>query len=786
LSRLVLLTACFAAGILLADHTDLPTGAWTGIALVGVPLALRPRWGLAGAAVLTVAAGGCALALRLETADAHEIHRELRVTLEGTVGSARRAERGVRVLLEDVQNATGSRPVLPSRVEVFVPRGKVPALERAETGERWRLRVRLRPPRTRWNPGGLQSSDRLRRRGIGAIAIPLEPPLVARLPGREPPRWLAPLHAVRRRGAEELREHGRGGALLAALGLGERGALSWDVRRAFSRLGLSHLLAVSGLHLALGAALFYSLARRALARVPGLAGRMDVRLPALALAAVAACAQALLSGWGVPVQRALVLLLATAIAVGRGRPARRLEPLALAALCVLAVDPASLFEVGAQLSFAASAALLLSVPAEAREGRFAWLSAALRAPATAGAVTAPLVARAWGGVAPLGLLANVIAVPWVALVLLPAALLASLVAGLAPSGCAQLLLAAVSGLADLTLVVVEAAARIAPQPSLGRAPVLGWWLVAVAVAVASLTSRSTAARVAAWLVVVAVLECAPSRTVEPEPPRLVVLDVGHGDAIVVQGREGALLVDGALALPEGLDRGERTVLPALAALGITSLDLVVATHADLDHRGGLPSVLRALPVGALWLPFAGLDDPDFAELLAAAEARGVPVLERGRGSPLGSFGDVVVEPIWPPLGADVGSRNDGSLVVRVSVAGSRLLLAGDVGPLAEAAMARRGGLSAEILLLPHHGSRTSSTPPFLDAVDPLLVVASAPCGGRFRTPHPDVVERVRTRALPLWWTGRDGAVIVGLGGRVVARALGPVAASCWADAQAGE
>jgi competence protein ComEC len=160
------------------------------------------------------------------------------------------------------------------------------------------------------------------------------------------------------------------------------------------------------------------------------------------------------------------------------------------------------------------------------------------------------------------------------------------------------------------------------------------------------------------------------------------------------------------------------------------------------------------------------------------------VRERGAGSPARHFGDVVVEPIWPPQGADLGSRNDGSLVVRISTAGTRILLAGDVGPAAEAALSRRGGLSADVLLLPHHGSRTSSTASFLDAVSPLMAVASAPCGGRFRTPHPDVLARVRARALPLWWTGRDGAVVVGLGERLVARALGPVAGSCWADPQA--
>jgi competence protein ComEC len=610
--------------------------------------------------------------------------------------------------------------------------------------------------------------------------VPVEPSLAVRLPGREGARWLAPLHEARQRAAERLEAHGRGGALLAALGLGERGALPSDVRAAFAQLGLAHLLAVSGLHLALGAALLYGLARRLLARLPRLAARVDVRIPALAFACVGAIVQALLSGFGVPVRRALVLVLATAAAVGRGRPARRVQPLALAALCILAVDPAALFDVGAQLSFVASAALLLSARADGRGGRLAQLAASLRAPASAGAATAPFVARAWGGVAAVGLLANAIAVPWVAWVLLPVALTVSLLAAWAPSGLAEMPLAAASRLAELTLAAAEAAARVAPPVIVGRTPALGWWLGSLAIVVASLAARSTSARVVGWAAVVGVLYLAPPQAILPAPPRLVVLDVGHGDAFVVQGREVALLVDGALALPDGLDLGEREILPALAALGITRLDLVVATHADLDHRGGLPAVLRRVPVAVLWLPFGGLVDPDFAELLAVAADRGVPVHERGLGSPPRTFGDVLVEPLWPPRAGTTLTRNDGSLVVRVRVAGTRLLLAGDVGSRAEHALAGRGGLEADVLLLPHHGSRTSSTRALLAAVDPLVVVASAPCGGRFRTPHPEVIERVRERRLPLWWTGRDGAVIVGLGERPIVRGVGPVAGSCWA------
>ena len=232
-----------------------------------------------------------------------------------------------------------------------------------------------------------------------------------------------------------------------------------------------------------------------------------------------------------------------------------------------------------------------------------------------------------------------------------------------------------------------------------------------------------------------------------------------------------LLVDAGGAFPGG-DLGRRAVVPALRALGIQRLDLVVASHADLDHRGGLPAVLAALPVGAVWIPAGTAEEPAFARLLEAARARAVPVFERGAGSPTAAIGDLRVTPLWPPGRSGVRSRNDSSLVVRVEVGGRRVLLPGDVEAAAEAALVAGGAeLRAEVLVLPHHGSRSSSSRAFLEAVAPELAVASAPWQGRFGMPHREVLERARAAGIPVWWTGRDGAVLVGLGQPLVAWGL---------------
>jgi competence protein ComEC len=231
-----------------------------------------------------------------------------------------------------------------------------------------------------------------------------------------------------------------------------------------------------------------------------------------------------------------------------------------------------------------------------------------------------------------------------------------------------------------------------------------------------------------------------------------------------------VLVDGGGAAL-GLDVGARAVVPTLRALGVRRIDLLVASHADLDHRGGLPAVLAALPVGEIWVPATDADDAGFAAVRAAAAADGVPVRARGAGDPPARAGDLAVRALWPPREvawhARVRERNDRSLVIHVAVEGRSVLVPGDLEAAGEAALlAGEAALDADVLALGHHGSRSSSTAAFLRAVGARVAVASAPCAGRFGMPHAEAVQRVADAGASLWWTGRDGAVIVGLGERL--------------------
>jgi competence protein ComEC len=747
-----------ALGIALGDQCDAPP--WVALlpAVAGCAFALARRFRAAAAVALACAAGLHAQAVRLADARLASAGDAREVVVEGVVERRSAAIAPRWIELEEVRGAG------VARVRVFSTRPG--DLDEWLPGDRLRARLRIAPLRWARNPGDGDPLRRLWRAGLAVGgALPHPSLAVARTPASAP---RVALHRLRARIAAALGEAGDGAGLLRGLALGDAEALAPDDRDAFHRLGLEHALSVSGLHLTWVSAAIYALCRAALRRSAWLAARADTRRVALVPATLAALAYAALAGWGVPVRRSLLVVLAAGLAVLRGRPQLAGASLSAAALWVLAEEPDALFQPGAQLSFAAVAAFVWALRRPiVRERRVA---STLRTSATAIAATAPIVAWHGGGVSCAALAANWLALPWLGIAVLPAALTAAVAAALDLPGASALIRAA----GWLSSVTVDALAWIARAlPALDRAaPATSWWIASLGLAAIGFAARATAVRVAVALALAGLLAIAPPAPISPPPPRLVVLDVGQGDAAVVQGRRGVVLVDAGPARDD-FDAGERRVVPALRALGVERLDVVIATHADLDHRGGLPAVLRSVPVGELWLPFGAIGDPGFRDAVAAARAAGTAVREAGRGSPRRAVGELVVDPLWPPKSGR-GTRNQRSLVVRITApSGLRVLLPGDLDARAEAQLlAREPDPRADVLLLPHHGSRGSSSAAFLDAVAPRLAIASAPCRSKFGMPHPDVRARLAERAVPLAWTGRDGALRLALRGPLAPQGIG--------------
>jgi succinate-semialdehyde dehydrogenase/glutarate-semialdehyde dehydrogenase len=760
-----LLVAGFALGELLGDRwPGAARFAWVcALGSCGAAWLLRrsPRVCTALTTAAAIAAGAALLAQRVERAAPELAARARDAVIEGRVSFVEGLLGAVRVELRRVAWVRPERDG-PARVELWLDAGApLPAIGSAL---RLALHTRELAPGEA-NPGGPDPARSLARRGVGASARALDPRLLQMVerPAHNPWNRLANRRLV---AIDRLRDFGRGGALLAALSLGDQGGLPERDRRAWAALGIAHLLSVSGLHLALAAAAAYRLALRAFARCARCTARRDARRLALAVALAAAAFYAALAGLATPALRSLAMLACLAAAAALRRPAAPAHALACAALAVLALDPAALFAPGAQLSFAATAALVLgrASHAERAGGRARRaLASALSTTARATLASAPLAAIHFGAAPPLAGVANLLAIPLTAALGMPLAFAAAGCALLAPratpvAGFEAAAWAAERAL-DAALALASAAPRSVPHP-----PHLAALALCALLAALGLRTRSLAARLACAFAAQLALAFVPAPALDPALPRLTFLDVGHGDAALVQAADFALLVDAGGASPDGWDAGERIVVPALAALGVRRLDALAISHADLDHRGGAAAVLAAFPCAELWLPRGALRDGAFAPLLAAARAHGARVRERGAGdAPLVRAG-LRVTSLWPPRAHAELSDNDRSLVLRVELAGTRALLLGDLEARGERALVASGAdLRARVLKLAHHGSRSSSTPELLGAVRPQLAIASAPLRGRFGWPHREVRERIAAHGIALAWTGRDGALLVHAG-----------------------
>jgi competence protein ComEC len=691
--------------------------------------------------------------------------------LEGEVvrSPARRGDRLVLVIAASHAERDGVRRPVTGLIRVGIRRPTLPWT----FGDRLRLEARLRRPRNFENPGRFDWEGHLARRGIHAMASVWDETTIVRTPGRVPggrarlERWRARLGT---RIAATL--PGREGAILQALVIGDDGAIAAGLREAFTRAGVVHVLSISGLHIGLVAALGFASARWLLGRSERVLLRIDVDRAAAVASLGPVLLYTALAGLGVATLRAALMV---GVAVAAGVVGRRVDvsrSLALAALAIAVVWPGAPREIAFQLSFVSVAAIvagverLAPVVGRGRSWRARLLTAAL-ASLCALVGTAPLTAFHFHQVSLAGLVANPLVIPLFGSAVVGVGLTGAVLEPLAPD-LAVIAFRAAGAILSPGIALVEAlaaptwAALDVPMPTSAELLVLYTLLGALL-----LRPRRVAGVVAGLAVLALVVDAgwwvrerkAPSRL------RVTFLDVGQGDAVVAELPGGRVLVVDAGGFPgSDFDTGAAVVAPFLYRQKILRLDVLAMTHAHPDHSGGLPSlVVGHRPREFWWTGVAGRGHA-WERLQGALAGSGTPVRVLGDGGVAPGMPEVTV--LHPPVGGTDLSLNDSSLTLRLTLGAVSILLTGDIEAAAEARLGdRRGELGSVVLKVPHHGSRTSSSEAFLDAVAARVAVVSVGAENRYGLPASRIEARYRARGTCLLRTDRCGAIAVETDGR---------------------
>ncbi len=701
----------------------------------------------------------------------------LRTVLTGRVDEAPERQRGRCVLVVRAETVVsgGARRAVSGRVRLVLRHPH----RHWRYGDRLQAPTTLRRPRNFENPGRFDYVGHLMRRGIRVTGSVWQGEVVTRLPGRARgarawlERWRTRL-AARIASVVPPPE----GAVLQALVMGEEGGVATDLRDAFTRAGVVHVLSVSGLHVGLVAAASFAVARWLLGRSEWVLLTTDAARVAAVASLGPVLLYAALAGLGVATLRSALMVTAAVLARLLGRPVDVLRTLALAALVLALAWPGTPLDIGFQLSFVSVLAIVCGVRrlgvkttepvgGAGRGARLrAWLHEALLVSPCALIGTAPLTAFHFHQVSLVGVIANPLVVP----------VFGSVVVGL---GLAGAFLEPVSATASAVLFRT-AGLTLRPGIRLVRLLATPAWAsvdvpipspLELALLYAALGGLLLLPRRGARLLVVLTVAGLLAdtgwwlhRRIATRALRVTFLDVGQGDAAVIELPGGRVVVVDAGGFPgSDFDTGSAVVGPFLWAQKILRIDALAMTHAHPDHSGGLPYLLvHHRPREFWWTGVAG-EGASWARLERALVAGDTRVRVLTAGAPLPAF--VAAVAVLHPPDASWRSLNDSSLTLRVTHGGAAVLLTGDIEARAEEQLLRAPArLASAVLKVPHHGSRTSSTPAFVAAVAPRVAVMSVGADNRYGLPSPEVEARYRAAGTCLLRTDRCGAVTVELDG----------------------
>ena len=672
------------------------------------------------------------------------------IVLEGFVASLPTInERGIRFEFE-IEKILTPEAIVPKNISLtwYVENNRktdeVTSPPTLKPGERWQLTVRLRRPHGSANPHGFDFEAYALERNIRATGY-------IRLKGEskkldtEASGFSTAIDrtrlSIRDRMMAALATKPYAGVQIA-LAIGEQNAIPASQWKTFWRTGTGHLMSISGLHITMVAALMYWLSFRLWVMLPKLAARLPAQRAAAVVGAATALAYSLIAGFSVPTQRTFFMLLMVAIAlfIGRGLAATRI--LAFALFAVVLIDPWSVLAPGFWLSFGA-VAMIFYVTVN-RPGKLRVLDAAFKTQLAVTLGLLPLTLALFQEVSIISPIANAIAIPVVSWVVVPLTLLGAFLP-------VDFILHLAHGVMDFTYTLLAWLASLPNAVWQSHAPAP--WAVALAMlgVVLLLLPRGIRAR---WVGLVAML---PMFFVIPPKPLpgevwVTLLDVGQGLATVVRTTNYTMVYDTGPKWNPDADSGNRIIVPYLRGEGLRNLDALIVSHDDEDHTGGARTTIEAR--NPKWVMTSA---PLQSEYLAnAAETMRCEV---GDGWRWDGVDFDVLHPTPADYEAQLKTNNLGC-VIKITALGGSILLTADIEKSAEKNLVERskGDLKSDVLIVPHHGSKTSSTDELLDAVSPTLALIPVGYRNRFRHPHPTVEARYADRKIAIHRTDWDGAI----------------------------
>jgi len=712
-----------------------------------------------------------------------------RISLEGIIDRPPERSRGRTQLLIRSQKVILSNRHIPVKglLLIFLKEEEKRSLQ---VGDHLRFLCKLYPPHGFHNPGGYSYERHLAFERIHTIGfLSKEKDLVKLGEGFKNPFHLQ---------MESWRDHIRqfleteanplSSGIAKALVLGEQGDIPEEVKEHFIITGIAHLLAISGDHLGIVALLSFSLMIWILKRSEYLLLTLDIKKWAAAMTIPCLLLYTFIAGGGISVIRAMIMVITFFFSILFNRERNLLHTLALAAFLILIFSPPSLFDVSFQLSFLAVLSILYIVPhilqGLKQEGfllpiktswkknilRYILLSLLVTGVAIWG--TAPFVALHFNRFSPIGFFTNLLFIPWVGFFIVPLSLTACLFSFFFYP--LATLLIHINDFITLTLLKVVAFFASIPYASFFVSTptifeiILSYLLL---FSIIHLREEKRIRYIFVGLCIVLILDLAfwNLKDLFQKDLRITFIDVGHGDAILIEFPEGKrMLIDGGGLYEDRFDIGKNVIAPFLWKKKIRRIDTLVLTHPDPDHCKGLNFIASQFSIGQFWNNGFQTNSEPYLQLKKILSERKIKTQSLNEESVPQIINGVEVSilnpPIWNARKRTVQNHldlNNSSLVMRLRFKNVSVLLAGDIGKEAEGRMLRKDvSLRADILKIPHHGSSSSSSPLFLERVKPTWSVLSVGKRNIGKLPHSDVLKRYSQLGSKIFRTDQHGAITV--------------------------